>query len=291
MTQYLTTKEVAELLRIKERKVYDLASSGVLPCTKAIGKLLFPQDQINAWLANNTDTTTTAEYEKRPNVMLGSHDPLLDWAIRESRCGMAMLMDSSRDGLKRFAAGEGIAAGTHLPGSSNNEWNEHITASKFAAEPVVLMEWAWRQRGLVLAENVKQSVQSMHDIRQLRFVPRQVGAGSQVLFEQHLHAIGFNPCDLQLIAPVRGETDVVQSVASGAADAGFALECIAASYKLPFVPIISERFDLLVDRRSWFEPAFQTLLAFCQTELFRKKTTQLRGYDMSGFGSIHFNGA
>jgi len=30
-SEYLTTKELAQLLRIKERKVYDLAASGELP--------------------------------------------------------------------------------------------------------------------------------------------------------------------------------------------------------------------------------------------------------------------
>jgi len=36
MSEYLTTKELAELLRIKERKVYDLAASGAVPCSKAM---------------------------------------------------------------------------------------------------------------------------------------------------------------------------------------------------------------------------------------------------------------
>jgi excisionase family DNA binding protein len=32
LTEYLTTRELAELLRIKERKVYDLVASGAVPC-------------------------------------------------------------------------------------------------------------------------------------------------------------------------------------------------------------------------------------------------------------------
>ena len=37
MPEYLTTKELAELLRIKERKVYDLAAAGQVPCSKVSG--------------------------------------------------------------------------------------------------------------------------------------------------------------------------------------------------------------------------------------------------------------
>ena len=32
-TEYLTTRRLAEMLRIKERKVYDLAASGQVPCS------------------------------------------------------------------------------------------------------------------------------------------------------------------------------------------------------------------------------------------------------------------
>ncbi|HIC80349.1 MAG TPA: DNA-binding protein, partial [Kiloniellaceae bacterium] len=40
---FLTTKEVAELLRVKERKVYDLSAEGEIPCRRVTGKLLFPR--------------------------------------------------------------------------------------------------------------------------------------------------------------------------------------------------------------------------------------------------------
>ncbi|WP_407943286.1 helix-turn-helix domain-containing protein [Mangrovicoccus ximenensis] len=48
--EYLTVRELAELLRLKERKVYDLAASGELPCSRATGKLLFPAAEIRAWI-------------------------------------------------------------------------------------------------------------------------------------------------------------------------------------------------------------------------------------------------
>lgn len=49
--EYLTVRELAELLRLKERKVYDLAASGAVPCSRATGKLLFPANEIRTWIA------------------------------------------------------------------------------------------------------------------------------------------------------------------------------------------------------------------------------------------------
>ena len=45
--RYLTTKELAHLLRLGERKVYNLSSNGDMPCVRNVGKLIFPQDTIH----------------------------------------------------------------------------------------------------------------------------------------------------------------------------------------------------------------------------------------------------
>ena len=84
MTEYLTTKEVAALLRIKERKVYELVSEGAIPVSRATGKLLFPRDMVEAWVRRHVDFRGGTEgLVARPAVVAGSHDPLLDWALRE----------------------------------------------------------------------------------------------------------------------------------------------------------------------------------------------------------------
>ena len=47
---FLTTKEVAALLRVKERKVYDMVAEGEIPHRRITGKLLFPRAALEAWL-------------------------------------------------------------------------------------------------------------------------------------------------------------------------------------------------------------------------------------------------
>mgnify|MGYP006202867073 CR=1 FL=1 len=40
---------------MKERKIYDLVSSGDIPCTRVTGKWLFPRRLIDDWILHNTD--------------------------------------------------------------------------------------------------------------------------------------------------------------------------------------------------------------------------------------------
>ncbi len=145
--EYLTTKELAELLRIKERKVYELAASGEVPCSRATGKLLFPRHAIDAWVAQKSSGLTSDIPLHRPNVFLGSHDPLLEWALRESRCGLATYFDGSLDGLERFANSEGIATGLHVYVPETTDWNRPVIKTCFAHQAVVLIGFGWRERG------------------------------------------------------------------------------------------------------------------------------------------------
>ncbi len=289
-SEYLTTRELAELLHIKERKVYDLAASGQVPCSRATGKLLFSRAAIDAWLASKSAGVQPDAEGPRPNVFLGSHDPLLDWALRESGAGIATFFDGSSDGLDRFGSAEGIATGLHLYHPETDTWNEPMVRSRFSNAPVVLTEFAWRERGLILLPDGEPEIRGLGGLKDRRIVPRQAGAGSQKLLEHLLSKQGLASTDIRYIAPARTETDAALAVLEGKADAAFGLLGVARQYRLTFLPTMRERFDLLVERRAWFEPPMQRFVRFCQSQALSQKARELHGYDVSGFGCVHFNG-
>ncbi len=289
-SEYLTTRELAELLRIKERKIYDLAASGKVPCSRATGKLLFSRTQINTWLADNSSGFSTASSKPRASVFLGSHDPLLEWALMQSRSGLASFFDSSFDGLERYQNHEGIATGLHLYDVATGQWNVPVIATRFSSEPIVLVEWAWRNRGLIVAAGKGDEFKDITSLAGKRFVPRQREAGSQQLFKHLLETAEMTLEQLEFITPARGETYAAQAVQEGKADAAFGLEALAKQYQLDFIPVTKERFDLLVDRRFWFEPAMQKFISFCSQTSFRNRAKELGGYDISNLGHVLFNG-
>lgn len=292
-TTFLTTRQVATLLHVKERKIYDLAASGEIPATRAGGKWLFHRGALFRWLETQGNTGSFAQTSP-PNVVLGSHDPLLEWAIRQSECGLATYLDGSMDGLLRLAAGEGIAAGVHIPDSLDDpgtgNWNLIASRKILENEPVVLIEWAWRARGLILPEGNPLKIGTIADLRGKRIAPRQEGAGSQLSLERELAYAEISQDEFTTLAPMRSETDAALAVADGRADACFGLQCIADRHRLDFIPVLRERFDLLIIRRDWFEKPLQTLLAFCKTNEFLEMAAALKGYDVSGLGAVRANG-
>ncbi len=295
MTEFYTTSELAALLRVKQRKIYDLVAQDALPVRKVTGKLLFPREEIESWLGTRKPVEARGDVEALdrqdpPLTAAGGHDPLLEWALRESQSGIAGFFDGALDGLRRAEAGECTIAGLHLPGDAG--WNVGEVAGRFADAPWVLLEWAKRRRGLILRPGLAKRPESLRAARGLRFQARQSDAGSEKVLDRLLAAEKMTRADLHLVETVeRSETDLALTLAAERADVGLGIEAMARQFKLDFVPLIVERFDLLVWRKAWFDPPCQKLAALCRTEKFAARAKAMGGYDLSGFGVVHFNGA
>lgn len=295
MTDYFTTRELAALLRVKQRKVYDLVSEEALPFRRVTGKLLFPKREIEDWIAasgpdaeRSSKRTAATDF---PLVMAGGHDPLLEWALRESRSGIAALMDGALDGLARMQENACIAAGLHIPALKSEEWNVPAVRKSFGKEPVALIEWAKRTRGLMYSPKLKRPIKSLADIGDLRFQSRQPEAGSELVLTALLSKEGLCKSDLRSVDAIeRSETDLAMAVAAGRADVGLGIEGAARQFQLEFTPMIVERFDLLIWRKAFFDPPFQKLIRFCASAPFRGRAKAFGGYDCADSGAVHFNG-
>lgn len=289
----MSTSEVAAYLRIKERKVYDLVRLRKIPCSRVTGKWLFPKELIDQWVAHNTRSAAAgAGSASVAAVVAGSHDPLLDWAVRESRCGLALLPGGSLDGLKCLAEGRAIVAGLHVLDAASGAYNVPLIQQRLAGRDIAVIEWAWREQGLAVAAGNPLRIKSIVDLksRKARVAPRQVEAGSQILLLHLLAASGLDLKDLNVLSkPALNETDLGLAVVEGKADAGLTIRAVAQQLRLDFVPLHRERFDLVLRRRDYFEPPVQKLLAFAHTPAFVARAAELGGYDVGGLGRVMFN--
>lgn len=292
LPQFLTTREVASLLRIKERKVYELATDGAIPVSRVTGKLLFPRDLVELWVQQHVEYRGGQEgLREHPLVLVGSHDPLLEWALRESASGIASFFDGSLDGVQRLAGGAAIAAGLHVRDAESGDWNRGTVERAMPGMPVVLVEWARRRQGIVLPRGNPAGIAGVSDLVGHSIIPRQPNAGTQLLLEQLLEANGIDSQALSLVGPAaRSETDVAMAVADGKAEAGVAIEAAARQLRLDFVPLADERYDLAIWRRDFFEEPMQRLIDFARRPALAKRARELGGYDVSNLGRVHYNG-
>jgi len=287
---HLTVAEVARHLRLGTRKVYDLVARKGLPHVRAGGKLLFDVAEVERWLAQSAGGAAPRA-GLPPPVMGGSHDPLLEWAVRESRCGLALLTQGSADGLERLARGEVAAALMHLPSADLADFNRAEAEERLRGRGVALVEWARREQGLLVARGNPRKIRAVADLarRGVTVAARQPGAGSAVLLERLLAREGIDRRRLRVTATTMGEGDLAMAVKAGEADVGLGARAAAAPLGLDFVPLVVERLDLGVSRAAWFETPMRALMAFAHGRRFAEHARALGGYDLSGLGTVTWN--
>ncbi|WP_303290224.1 helix-turn-helix transcriptional regulator [Marinobacter sp. SS5-14b] len=288
---YLTTAEVGEYLRLKERKVYDLVSQGVIPCVRVTGKLLFPRQRIDLWLMNHLEGDVAAS-TPTPQVLAGSQDPLLEWAIKESGAELALLCQGSGDGVQRLLDGRAMLAGMHIWHPEGQCYNAPSILGLSGMRDLVLIRWAKRQQGLLLDANNPHRIKELQDIARpgLRIAHRQPDAGVSHLLQSLL---SHNDIDANRLTwapnPSLSEDDLALAIRQGEADIGVGIEAAARRQGLAFIPLQQENFDLAMRRRHYFEPAVQRLLAFAGCERFSQRAEALGGYDIRDLGRVVYN--
>lgn len=291
--ELLTTTEAADYLRLKERKLYELVAERQVPCTKVTGKWLFPRADLDRWLLAGMARPHGVVPAEPPPIIGGSHDPLLQWALSESRAGLAILPEGSEVGYRRFLGGEVLAAAIHFHDldSPDQDENVRVAASEARLYDAVLIGFAKREQGLVVAAGNPLGLARVQDIkeRKARMAVRPDGAGAQQLLTGLLRAAGLSLGDLGSTHLAQTGPDIAQAIRADRADCGIATRAIATAAGVGFVPLCFERFDLLMRQRDYFRGPLQTLLKLLSEPRFAARAKELGGLDVGDAGSVRWS--
>jgi putative molybdopterin biosynthesis protein len=288
-----TTAEAAEYLRLKERKLYELVAEGAIPCTKITGRWLFPKDELDRWLSDGLVRPNGLGREPPTPIVGGSHDPLLEWALRESGSGLAILAEGSEAGLARYQRGELTAAGIHLHATENSDRDANVEAvqTRPGFHDAVLLGFVRREVGFLVRAGNPMGLTDLKDVERsrARVATRPEGAGAQLLLQLLLHRARVSARQIAFVKPpCPTGADIAQSIKAGRADCGIAIRAVADAAGLGFVPILWERFDLVVRQREYFRAPMQAAADFWRSPAIRAHAKELGGYDLADIGRIRF---
>jgi putative molybdopterin biosynthesis protein len=291
--EFLTTSEAAEYVRLGERKLYELVTSGEIPCSKVTGKWLFPRQELDLWVLSGLARPAVMTAVDPPPIVGGSQDDLLEWTLRESGCGLASLAEGTARGVERLQRGEVIAAAVHFHSDTDDDGDANIAAVRAMAglHDAVLVGLARREQGLLLPSGNPKHLHSLADVlgSGAQMAVRQPGAGAQMLLEVLLTRAGAKQRELRrLEPPCLTGPDLAAAIRAGKADCGVATRAAAKSAGLDFVPLLWENFDLLMRQRSYFRPQVQALTGFMGQQRLKQRAAELGGYDPAPAGEIRF---
>jgi len=290
--ELLTIAEAADYLRLKERKLYEMVAEGAIPCTKVTGRWLFPKADLDRWLASTMQHPPGMPRAEPPPIVGGSHDPLLEWALRESGSGLASLAEGSEAGFARFTAGEVLAAAIHLHALDDPEADANLATMQARSDlsDAVMIGFCRREQGFLVAPGNPLKIAGLAEVlaKKARLTQRPKGAGAQLLLLSMLRQAKTGADALPRGPMCPTGPDVAQAIRAGHADAGIATRSVAQTAGLDFVPILWEPFDLVMRQRDVFRPPLQALMRFLRSDAFRTRAKELGGFDVSGAGEVRF---
>jgi putative molybdopterin biosynthesis protein len=146
-----------------------------------------------------------------------------------------------------------------------------------------------RAQGLMVLPGNPKKLSGLADLTRpnVLFINRQRGAGTRVLLDFHLRALGISPSEIHgYNLEEYTHLGVAAAVASGRADCALGIAAAAQALDLEFMPLFYERYDLIIPKEyadgELLAPLWQLLM---QAE-FRDAVTRLPGYDTSVMGQV-----
>jgi len=226
-----------------------------------------------------------AEEDYAHRILIAGCDPGISVLSRHALAAGTELVLAHRNSSQALALlkeGAVHIAGTHLRDEASGESNLPAVARLFPKNSVAVISFAVWEEGILTARNNPKNIRGIEDLARedVVIVNRELGAGSRALLDWRLQKLGIDGAQIngyETTAP--GHLPAAWQVQSGAADCCLATRAAARIFGLSFIPLITERYDLVVRRRHLDLPRMQNLLETLGRSRFRRELEGLGGYD------------
>ena len=229
---------------------------------------------------------------ERTLMIMGSHDPMLDLLatrlrLRSAAARSVSVNVGSIGGLVALRRGEAHVAGCHLFDPESASYNAPYLERYLRDEPVALVTFAQREQGLILPAGNPLDIKGIADLRRARYINRQRGAGTRVLFDYLLQQHDIAPAEIPGYAHEEvTHLAVAAAVADGIGDCGMGLRSAAEAMGLDFIGLTWERFDLAIPRRHLQSAPVQALLETLNDADFKRELGAQSGYRSDETGRV-----
>jgi len=293
MAKYLTTREVANYLKLNEKKVYALVAEGQLPAARISGKWLFPQHLVDQWIEHNTVYPTIGLMGAVLDDMMvvqGSDDWLFSQAADRFQSARSIPVVSARvgslAGLSALGAGKAHLAGFHVE-------NDQVGKLATCSQGCYLVHLFRRQQGLIFDRARHPEVTSLQSVLEngLRFADRQPLSGTYRLARRLFAELEPPAEELNCVGPFSSHLELALAVQREEVDVGMGTRLAAEQCGLDFIDLCTERYRLAFPVAFASHPRMAGFLEFVLEELQTAAKQGVSGYAFEELGRMETVGA
>ena len=225
-------------------------------------------------------------------VMVGSHDLTLDiLANLLGRFYPPVFLSSqnvgSLGGILAIRDGICHVAGSHLLDPDSGQYNFPYIRQYLQGIDVKVVHLVYREQGLILQRGNPKKVKGLEDLlrKEVAFINRQKGSGTRILLDHTLKTLSLDPRRIQGYDKEEfTHMAVASAVAGGVVDAGLGILPAAKALGLDFIPVATERYDLIIPAVYVGDGNIEKMLGTIRSKAFKEIVLRMGGYDVSRTG-------
>lgn len=299
-----TIEEVSQLLKVSKLTIYDLIKKGEIPVFRVGRQMRMDAKDLDHYISNNKSSQSTTppaqewhqqrmETRASKNIVISGQDIILDILgkhIEKSSTYKALRSYSgSLNSLISLYNGECEIVSLHMFDGDTEEYNLPYVKKILVSYPYILINLVSRKAGLYVQKGNPLHITSWADINQedVKIINREKGSGARILLDEQLRI--HNISSKNINGYEHEETNhlsVASAVSTGIADVGVGIEKAAKIVGIDFVPLISERYDLVILKTPENEKLIQIVKETLSSQLFQSEINSLGDYEISQTGSI-----
>lgn len=296
----LTTEDVAALLQVHPKHVYRLLRRG-LPGHRMGGEWRFARDEVLRWVERREGgSPVVAEGEEAvereaavvsaPSLVAANGDVAVEVLLAHVNAAAPPLLgfvQADRDAaMALLAAGHVLAAGCHAMGPPSHLAGARLARIHLVTRTIGLAGGAMSTSGTAARPG------ALADLGALRLAIRPATAGVRGHLDAALASAGLDPAAVLAGATAYdSHRDALLAVVRGEADVALATAAWAARVGLPFRPLTTEAYGLVVRASDLGDPRVVRLCEVAQRAAYRAALATVPGYDAAGAGDIRYDGA
>ena len=303
----LSTQEVAELLHVSKSTIYELIRRGEINSYKVGRKVRFTQDDVDAYIARSrheqsvqpvrrveisSELLRPADRAEAPFVISGQ-DVVLDIlsnylhqnGVVTDRCYL-----SSVEGLLALYEKKVDAAACHLYAVDEKSFNVPYVKRLMPGVKAVLVNISYRKQGFYVAAGNPKEIRGWRDLarRDVSILNRRPGSSARILLDGQLCRMDLDPRQIKgYEREMKSHLTMAEAIADGEADLALGTERISRQIDgLDFIPLLEERYDLVLRRDAMDTPAVEAILEILRSAAFKKEIRHFTGNDYRDMGKI-----
>lgn len=303
----LSALEVSKMLHVSKNTVYELIRRGEINSYKVGRKIRFTKEDVDSYIARSRHEKQTRPVSSisaestllkgfdinAQNFIISGQDVILDilsnylchYGIQTLRAYLG-----SFESLLSLYQGSVQVATCHLWEGDNEEYNREYVRRLMPGTHAVLINLTYRNQGFYVRAGNPKSILDWSDLTRedVLFMNRKRGSGSRILLDEKLMKLGISQGDIRgYDNEIGSHLTLANAVATGEADVGVGTERVCIQNKaLEFIPLQTERYDMVIKKDSMDSPEVLTLLQVLNSPEYRSEINGISGNDYSDMGKI-----